>query len=61
MSQIPFMGSLWIRSGYEVELELSTQTYQVGAHLKALIKAVLVSLLKTLQKFFSISCAAEAQ
>ena len=37
------------------------ETYQVGAHFKALNKAVLVALLKTLDKFFPISSVAEAQ
>ena len=60
-SQIPFMTSLWIRSGYDVKVEVSAQTYQVQAHFKALNKAVLVALLKTLEKFFSISSVAEAQ
>ena len=60
-SQIPFMASLWIRSGYDVKVEVSAQTYQVGAHFKALNKAVLVALLKTFEKFFSISRVAEAQ
>ena len=55
------MASLWIRSGYDVKVEVSAQTYQVGAHFKALNKAVLVALLKTLEKFFSISSVAEAQ
>ena len=59
-SQIPLMASLWIRSGYDVKAEVSAQTY-VGAHFKALNKAVLVALLKTLEKFFSISSVAEAQ
>ena len=44
-SQIPFMASLWIRSGYDVKVEVSAQTYQVGARLKALNKAILVALL----------------
>ena len=52
-SQIPFMASLWIRSGYDVKVEVSAQTYQVGAHIKALIKAVLIASLKTLENFFS--------
>ena len=60
-SKTPFMASLWIRSGYDVKVEVSAQTYQVGAHFKALNKAILVALLKTLEKFFSISSVAEAQ
>ena len=60
-SQIPFMASLWIRSGYDVKVEVSAQTYQVGAHFKAPNKAVLVAEVKTFEKFFSISIVAEAQ
>ena len=44
-----------------MKVEVSAQTYPVGAHFKALNKAVLVALLKTLEKFFSISSVAEAQ
>ena len=44
-----------------MKVEVSAQTYQVGAHFKALNKAVLVALLKTFEKFFSISRVAEAQ
>ena len=46
--QIPFMASLWIRSGYDVKVEVSAQAYQVGAHFKALIKGILVAAMKTL-------------
>ena len=60
-SKIPFMASLWIRSGYEVKVEGSAQTYQVGAHFKALIKAILVAPLKSLENFFFISSVTEAQ
>ena len=59
--EFPFMASLWIRSGYDVKVEVSAQTYQVGAHFKAVNKADLVALLKTFEKFFSISRVAEAQ
>ena len=59
--EIPLMASLWIRSGYDVKVEVSAQTYQVGARFKALNKAILVALLKTLEKFFPISSVAEAQ
>ena len=52
-SKIPFMASLWIRSGYDVTVEVSAQTYQVRAHIKALIKAVHAPSLKTLEIFFS--------
>ena len=47
------MASLWIRSGYDVKVEMSAHTYQVGAHFKALNKAVLVAPLKCLQIFLS--------
>ena len=60
-SEIPFMASLWIRSGYDVKVGMSAQTYQVGAHFKALNKVVLVAQLKSLEKFFFISSVAEAQ
>ena len=30
------MSPLWIRSGYDMKVEVSAETYQVGAHLKAL-------------------------
>ena len=59
--EIPLMASLWIRSGYDMKVEVSTETYQVGAHFKALNKAVLVAALKTLEKFFFISTVTEAQ
>ena len=52
-SQIPFMASLWIRSGYDVKVEVSAQIYQVGAHFKALNEAVLTVLSKILEKFYS--------
>ena len=54
-SEIPFMASLWIRSGYDMKVEMSAETYQVGAHFKALIKAILVSPLKSSERFFRIS------
>ena len=60
-SQIPFMASLWIRSGYDVKVEESAQTYQARAHFKALIEAILVAPLKSFEKFFFISSVAEAQ
>lgn len=53
--QIPFMASLWIRSGYDMKVEVSAETYQVGAHFKALIKAILVAPLKSFERFFRIS------
>ena len=33
------MASLWNRSGYDIKVEMSAETYQVRAHFKALIKA----------------------
>ena len=54
-SEIPFMASLWIRSGYDMKVEVSAETYQVGAHFKALIKAILVAPLKSFERFFRIS------
>ena len=53
--EIPFMASLWIRSGYDMKVEMSAETYQVGAHFKALIKAILVPPLKSFERFFRIS------
>ena len=53
--EIPFMASLWIRSGYDMKVEVSAETYQVGAHFKALIKAILVAPLKSFERFFRIS------
>ena len=53
--EIPFMAILWIRSGYDMKVELSAWTYQVGAYFKALIKAILVAPLKSFERFFRIS------
>ena len=52
---IPFMASLWIRSGYGMKVEMSAETYQVRAHFKAFIKAILVAALKSFERFFRIS------
>ena len=49
------MASLWIRSGCDMKVEVSAETYQVGAHFKALIKAILVAPLKSFERFFRIS------
>ena len=49
------MASLWIRSGYDMKVEMSAETYQVGAHFKALIEAILVAPLKSFERFFCIS------
>ena len=51
--KIPFMACLWIRSGYDMKVEMSAETYQVGAHFKALIKAILVAPLKSFESFFA--------
>ena len=48
------MASLWIRSGYDMKVEMSAETYQVGAHFKALIEAILVAPLKSFERFFRI-------
>ena len=40
---------------------MSAQTYQVGAHFKALNKGILVAAMKMLEKFFLISSVSEAQ
>ena len=51
-SKIPFMASLWIRSGCDMKVEPSVETYQVEAHFKALIKAILVAPSRILENFF---------
>ena len=51
-SEIPFMASLWIRSGCDMKVDPSVETYQVGAHFKALIKAILVAPSRILEIFF---------
>ena len=38
-----------------MKVEVSAETYQVGAHFKALIKATLVAPLKSFERFFRIS------
>ena len=50
--EIPFMASLWIRSGYDMEVGKSAETYQVGAHFEALIKDILVDHPEPLRIFF---------
>ena len=47
------MASLWVRSGCDMKVDPSVETYQVGAHFKALIKAILVPLSRILENFFS--------
>ena len=47
------MASLWIRSGCDMKVDPSVETYQVGAHFKALIKAILVAPSRILENFFS--------
>ena len=51
--EIPFMASLWIRSGCDMKVDPSVETNQVGAHFKALIKAILVAPSRNLENFFS--------
>ena len=46
------MASLWIRSGRDMKVEMSAETYQMGAHFKALVKAILVAPLKSFERFF---------
>ena len=48
------MTSLWIRSGFDMKVEVSAETYQVGDHFKALIEAILVAPLKSFERFFRI-------
>ena len=50
--EIPFMASLWIRSGYDMKVKVSAETYQVGAHFKVLIKTIFVALARNLENFF---------
>ena len=54
--EIPFMASLWIRSGCDMKVDPPLETCQVGAHFKALIKAILVAPTRILENFFVISC-----
>ena len=53
--EITFMASFWIRSGYDMKVDPSVETYKVGAHFKALIKAILVAPSRILEIFFFIS------
>ena len=39
-----------------MKVAMSAETYQVGAHFKALIKAILVAKPRILENFFLISC-----
>ena len=50
--KIPFMASLWIRSGYDMKVGKSAETYQVGAHLEALNDSFLMASSKILEIFF---------
>ena len=52
-SEIPFMASLWIRSGCDMKVDPSVETYQVGVHFEAPIKAILVAPSRILENFFS--------
>ena len=54
-SEIPFMASLWIRSGCDMKVDPPLETCQVEAHFKALIKAILVAPSRILEIFFFIS------
>ena len=47
------MASLWIKSGCDMKVDPSVETYQVGAHFKALIKAILVAPSRILEIFIS--------
>ena len=53
--EVPSMASPWIQSGSDMKVELSAETYQVGAHFKALMKVILVAPLKSFESFFRIS------
>ena len=46
------MASLWIRSGCDMKVDPSVETYQVGAHFKALIKAILAATSRILENCF---------
>ena len=50
--KIPFMASLWSRSGCDMKVELSAETCQVGAYFRALIKAILLAPSRILENFF---------
>jgi len=47
------MASLWIRSGCNMRVDPPLETCQVGVHIKALIKAILVAPSRILEIFFS--------
>ena len=56
--EFPFMASLWIWSGECLAtkgIDVSAQTYQVGAHFEALTMDVLVVPSKEIEEVFSIS------
>ena len=53
--EIPFMASLWIRSECDMKVGESAETYQVGAHFKALMKAILVAQTRILEISFFFS------
>ena len=55
------MASLWIRSGCDMKVDPSVETYQVGARFKTLNEAVLMALAKILENLFSISSLSAAQ
>ena len=58
--EIPLMASLWIRSGYDMKVDPSVETYQVGAHFKALSKAILVAPSRILENFFHFTSPCRA-
>ena len=56
--QNPFMASLWIGSGAGWPLKglgVASPDYQVGAHLEALDKGVVVAASKSIETFFATS------
>ena len=52
--EFPILASLWIRSGCVMKVEVSAETYRVGAHFKALNKTILVTQSRFLEVFFHI-------
>ena len=61
--QNPLMASLWIGSGLGWPLKgfgPALQTYQVGAHFKALDEGFLMTVLKSFENFLAISKLAAA-
>jgi len=50
--EIPYMASPWIRSGFDMKVEVSAESYEVGAHFKAVFKGILVAPSRILENFF---------